>query len=556
MSQKGRTSPASSPNASLSALLTAANTALGKVFDQLPALVGILLFVYGACARSQKLVPQSGYYDEGILLSNAHFMLRGLWPYRDFYSNYPPGIFLLVATVWKVFGISAWAFRLVAIGIHGAIAITAGRLAGRIAGCRFSLLAMGLVSVWTGLVDLVPYAWFASLLCALVFVDALTLAQSRPSRRRYLLAGVAFGAVGCFRHDLFAYFAVATLLAWAQPRIVRRWLGYTRPARSELSWLLAGAAIALGLVWLPTVAIAGVNAPLRDLLIEQARYVQPARGLPMPRLMAFDSDTHLPVFMVNDFQGTIAMTAAGPALGLVLALGRRWLRLRNATASVFVGLICASVMPQMLHRTDTYHTFFTISPALILAAALVQAATRRAQWSPVKLVVASALIWVFVRPVERDFWPRRAWLTAGMQGSPSRRSSHRRGFYEWDKSLAPQRRAVLNYVEKHTAKDERVFFTNQNHESGEVNEVDLYFLADRLPGVRYTQYDPNLTTRPAVQQEMIASLERYKVRFVVESSLFVNSPDRPPSTPLDRYLSERFKPVQKHGVYTILQRVR
>ncbi len=262
---------------------------------------------------------------------------------------------------------------------------------------------MGLVSVWTGLVDLVPYAWFASLLCGLLFIELLQHAQSLPSRRRYLMAGVAFGAVGCFRHDLFAYFAVATMVAWAQPRFVCQRLGYARPARRGFLWLLAGAAMALGLVWLPTVALAGLAAPLRDLVIEQARYVQPARGLPMPHLMAIDSDTHMPVFMLHDFEGAIVMTGAGPALAAVLALGRRWLRIRSSAAVVLVGLLSAAVMPQMLHRTDIYHTFFTVTPALVLAAALVETLTFRVRLAPAKVVIAGALLWVFVRPVQQVF---------------------------------------------------------------------------------------------------------------------------------------------------------
>lgn len=535
-------------------MVATTKAALGRVCNQLPALVGLALFVCGLCARSQKLVPQSGYYDEGILLANAHFILHGLWPYRDFYSNYPPGIFLLVAAVWKVFGITAWAFRLLALTIHAAIAIAAGRLAGRIAGCHFSVLAVGLVSIWTGLVDLVPYAWFAGLSCGLVFVELVARAQELPSPRRYLIAGIAFGAVGCFRHDLFTYFALATLAVWAQPRLVRHWFGYARPAPRDFMWLLAGTALALGLVWLPTLWIAGVAAPLRDLVIEQARYVQPARGLPMPRLAVLDSDTHLPLFMIHDFEGAIVMSAAGPVLAAALSLGRRLLRVSNPTAVVLVGVLSAAAMPQMLHRTDSYHTFFTVTPALVLAAAFVEMATRRVRFWPMKLTVAAALMWVLVRPVQQDFWPPRRLLTNGMDGSPARRSSRRSGFYEWDATLAPERRATLEYIERHTDPNERVFFATQSHESANVNEIDLYFLADRLPGVRYTQYDPNLVTRREVQQEMIASLERYNVRVVVQSALFGGNPTQAASTLLDRYLCDRFSLVETHGVYTILQR--
>src|SRR5438105_15698246 len=70
-------------------------------------------------------------YDEGLLLTNAHLILRGQVPYRDFYSNYPPGIFLIIAALWKVFGVRAIVVRLLGLAIHLAIALLAARLAGR-----------------------------------------------------------------------------------------------------------------------------------------------------------------------------------------------------------------------------------------------------------------------------------------------------------------------------------------------------------------------------------------------------------------------------------------
>src|SRR5688572_451659 len=44
-----------------------------------------------------------GTYDEGVLLTNAHLLLRGELPYRDFYTNYPPGIFALLAGWFALF---------------------------------------------------------------------------------------------------------------------------------------------------------------------------------------------------------------------------------------------------------------------------------------------------------------------------------------------------------------------------------------------------------------------------------------------------------------------
>jgi hypothetical protein len=117
---------------------------------------------------------------------------------------------------------------------------------------------------------------------------------------------------------------------------------------------------------------------------------------------------------------------------------------------------------------------------------------------------------------------------------------------------------MLAYIAAHTQPNERVFFGTFTHEWVRANEIDLYFLADRLPGVRYTEYDPNVVTRREVQEEMIAWLESYQVRVAVLSSL-IKSHDvvpglLPGSRLLDDYLSAHFDRVEQHEVYSILVR--
>ena len=118
---------------------------------------------------------------------------------------------------------------------------------------------------------------------------------------------------------------------------------------------------------------------------------------------------------------------------------------------------------------------------------------------------------------------------------------------------------MLDYIEKHTTKRDRVSFALSTHEFANCNEVDLYFLANRLPGTRYAEYEPNLVSRPDVQQEMIVSIEQHAVRLVVLSTLYSDYHENQPgllrgSTLLDEYLRKRFVPVTSYGMYTILER--
>src|SRR5258708_2813166 len=69
----------------------------------------LLLEVFGALVLLAALRATVGglhrpinSYDEGLLLTDANLLLMGKVPFRDFYSNYPPGIFLVLAGIWKV----------------------------------------------------------------------------------------------------------------------------------------------------------------------------------------------------------------------------------------------------------------------------------------------------------------------------------------------------------------------------------------------------------------------------------------------------------------------
>jgi len=225
-----------------------------------------------------------------------------------------------------------------------------------------------------------------------------------------------------------------------------------------------------------------------------------------------------------------------------------------------LGALALAAIPQMLNRSDVWHTIFVLPPALVLSSALLEAVSRSVRPSAARLVVGAALMFVVIRPVMLEFLPRRRLLTTGMVGSPQAYASRQPGFFDPVESLAAQRRPLLEYIEKHTTARERVLFANAQHERTWINESDLYFLADRLPGTRYSQFEPNMTTRREVQEEMIESLEHYAVRVVVLSSLFDGYWEDQPvtmlkgSTLLDEYLRDRFVPTARYGVYTILER--
>lgn len=69
--------------------------------------------------------------------------------------------------------------------------------------------------------------------------------------------------------------------------------------------------------------------------------------------------------------------------------------------------------------------------------------------------------------------------------------------------VAAQRHAVLAFLAENGRPGDPLFVGSVDHRFIFVNEMDLYFLADRVGSTRYMQFDPNVINREDVQREMI-----------------------------------------------------
>ena len=117
---------------------------------------------------------------------------------------------------------------------------------------------------------------------------------------------------------------------------------------------------------------------------------------------------------------------------------------------------------------------------------------------------------------------------------------------------------VLAFVEQHSRADERIFVGNVRHDRVYVNDMDLYYLADRRGAVRRMQFDPNVTNREDEQLRMIREIDGHGTRVVVlapvDYPLEPNDSSKSDSTVLDRWLAERFREVDRAGGYRMLLR--
>jgi hypothetical protein len=509
--------------------------------------IGIACLVAGITALARAFVSPIGPYDEGILLSDARLVMHGAVPYRDFYSNYPPGIFWALALVWKVVGVSVTSERVLSVILRAVTALFAGRIAGKLIGGRFSVLACGVVWLWSMHQPIAATAYAAGLAALLVAIDLAVRAHNSGRPRDWALVGLAYGIAGCLRHDLFAYTAIWTVVAL----IVARFVGarsasaksiVLEPAialprgRARVAFL-AALAWPLALTWGWVLWKAGVDVPLHDLSLDQAHHTIPARAMPFPSMTSFHAT-----------QIALALDFAAPIL--VIAAWRMW---RCRSAALLLGPVALAVLPQMLFISDGPHVQSAVTPALILVCAAGLLIFERARSGFARIAVAVVIIALLVIGGFSGTRFQRGWEWV-------RVDDPRWGVAMEDGAeLAAARRRLLDVVEQHVQPDQTIFVGCARHDRIDIDEMDIYFLADRKGALRRMQFDPGLIDEEGVQASMIADLERTKPPLVVLSSRWPGtrssrSDGAAGSRRLDDYLRARYVTAETAGPYALLLR--
>lgn len=524
------------------------------------ACLGLYGLVLAVPATFGELYNTIGGYDEGLLLTGAHLLLRGEFPYRDFYSNYPPGIFALLAGLFALAGPSVAVERLLGAALHLLIAGLAGRVAGRLLGQRFSLVVASLVACWLVLVGMPAYAWLAGLALALLACEAWASAQARGRPFGYALVGVNLGALSVFRHDLFIYFTLVLGGLAVGFIATRLWRGQRKglfaagsPLHGAPIIVLAAAGVT-ALLWLPVFGLAGIERVTHDLYFDQVRYTMPARVLPLPRLFGLNTmegvPIRLPNFLLGPLPAAVLLTLAGPVLALAALLWPRGAGLKDRAPLIWPAALSLAVVPQMMGRTDLWHAVFTVAPSLLLSALWLFGGPER-RWHAGRAWSLAALGGVLlVLPIVENFRSRPSPPAVSARADLARASQT---------PVSRPRQRAIQFIRKHTGESDPIYVGLTDHRWTLKSDPDLYFLSDRRGATRYLQFDPGLNDREDVQRSMIEELERTqpKVAILVERKVRRHEPNRSRekgSALLDQYLRRHYEVQGRDGNLRMLLR--
>ncbi len=484
-------------------------------------------------------------YDEGLTLVGADRLLLGEVPFKDFWHTHPPGYIWLTAGVFRLVGESMMALRMLDALLKVVLALSVWGWVVRLGRPRATGVAFVVALLWLECLGIFGYAGVPALLCGLeslaFVVRSLAATSARRTAVELLGAGFAAGVGALFRLDYALYTAVAA----GSTLVLAHSMTEGLPARRRLRGAVRGLALfAAGLgapvLLLALLVVVGQGATLsrvyNTLVLYPAVTFPEVRRLPRP---AFSWDSL--AFYVPAWAGVL-----GLAHGLVLL--RRGGR-ESACALAWCGLSLwmLAAVPQARTRADVPHQL----PVVVTSVALVAAGwhelfRRGARWRASALALLPVVALVYL------VQPARSWLRP-LPGRAERRHGLSRAA---GVALAPDQAAAVRAVRVRTEPGDFVFVGNGRNDRTVANDALFYFLAARRYPTFYHNMLPGLTTRDAVQREIVSDLEDHGVRVVVLCTAFdgvvePNASRAAGSSELDAFIHRAFVPAATIGRYQI-----
>jgi hypothetical protein len=525
-------------------------------------------------------------FDEGILLTATMRTMAGQVLHRDFYYDYGPAQVYLLGGLFKLFGSSVLVERLADVFFNSCLVVTMYALARKFCSRAIAVAAAVICVLWLIGLMLLESMMNPTLCTLALWTSWLILPQTddRLQRRRALCAGLLTAIMFLFRYDMAVGFVAANLAAmvimtWLQERGARRTL--RRLVATAIGPYLAAFAVVVIPAALVYLSVAPLHDFLYDVVIYMAKYYRVGRGLPFPIPRLGPTFQEIAVYL----------------LPVIISLGfwvaARWVIMRRTIAAdestahtpawvnllVALGVIAAMICARGMVRAGVGGMYGGVMACVLIAAVLVQHRAMLNLWSR-SLMVATLALFVlaagssaeiqlfYPMPLQHGFHLRP--LVVNRILSPNRQLPLPE-FRSWCYEDTPITKGfcflqdedhiqTIRYLDAHTRPGDYLYEGLPHHDRIIQNDNILYFAVQRLPAVRWSQFDPFLQNREDIQQEMIGGLEQHKPPYIVLDSAFDNLWEPNGSSVhtgvhlLDDYIAAHYKEVQKYGELTILQR--
>jgi len=516
-------------------------------------------------------------YDESLILVGATRVADGAIIHRDFYANYGPAQFYILAGIFKLFSPSIFAARAWDTIVRATLVVVAFLIVEHAASRRESLTAATLVLIWTSAFANYLSPVFPSVLFALLStLFLLSVFEGHRSALIQFLCGACIGITVLFRYDIGFYTFIALTLV-STLYVITQPIALEKRAKD---WFFVQSSCLFGMatICIPVLIAYVVSGTLHDFFFDiftyPAQFYRRMRALPFPDVSDILASPKQIVIYLPIVVWTVGFF-------VIIYVSRHSTK---TTARLWVmyllGLLSVLFYLKGIVRVSILHMIPSIIPALLLAAMLLPETQRGlkiksarpavlASWMALIAVVLPTLILIgkdWTAAADSVIWAARptTWSSAAVN-TPTVFGSCRpvSGLERIACFSTDQDRAdAIRYVETHSQPSDSIFVGLGHHDRIFINDMLFYFVAARRPATKWYHFDPGLQTSQEIQTEMINDMAAAKPRYVVLESDWEDNNEPNESaissgvTLLDDFINSHYKPIQVFGIITVLQPVK
>jgi len=538
----------------------------------------VLAFLAVMLSADRSLSP----YDEGVMLAGAMRVGDGAVPHRDFYANYGPGQFYVLAVLFKIFGQGVLVERLWGAFIKSALALSVLLVGRRLASAQAASIGCAISVVWLCYVDNTIWpAWTALAASLFGLLALLQIFEGRKRLRTLIVAGAAVGFATLFRYD------IGFLVLCAELTAVVAYCSATKSAELPSHWhsfmpsilFLSGMCLVCIPLMMTFLATGTVRDVVFDVIIFPARFYAQTRSLPFPTPFSMSEPVSLTEYLV--YFPPLACAAA--VLSLVMTRNKR---LADSAVAVAVGierfaairwqlilllLVTLAFFAKGLVRVSALHVSLAAIVATIVLASCLTLFGRTRNLRVVFVIpvialgiptliavtdvgerIANNIDWAF--RFSRAEWSD---VTFQLESGSCRAAA---GFEQLVcVRVGSDQINAARYVRARSKPDDAIFVGLPHYDRIFANNVAFYFVANRRPATKWYHFDPGLQSSEAIQELIVEDLEYSRPKFVVLDSEWedIREPNASAISSgvflLERYIALHYRKVATYGTMTVCE---
>lgn len=507
-----------------------------------------------------------GLYDEALILVGSEMILNGKIPYEDFWTMYGPAQYYLTAALYSVFEVNSIYLRLEDIFFRTIIVLCGFFIIEKLSNFKVAFFHAGLILLFLASVGFSGFPVFPATALSLLSVLLIINNIDKCNSWVYFISGILIGMAAIFRHDLgfYSFLSIsAFIISYISLNKSEQGFSFT----DDLNNIFACLYFLFGIIFIfvPISIMLLINIDidkfLYSLFVAPSTNYPEMRYLPFPNISMYkDIIVYIPILILSTVILIFVTLIIRERLSRTQS--NSLISLNNLFISFFTILLSLFFIKGLV-RTEAIHMAPSILISIITLSLLYVFYWGNGLFmrSILVLVYSCSIIVMAPHIVHGMIKPVITLLEYNERNSMLYLCAHPRIERATCMYVEDTRLRLINFIKTNSLSTDKLFVGTGRHDKLFINDIDIYFLAERTPVTYWFQFEPGVQTTKKVQTEIIQEISLAQSSLIVLNSTWDGKQEPNKSRfssgikLLDYYLTSHYGDIAEFGTFRVLKRI-